>query len=112
MIIFLDDFKNPEWYDLKPGEFFQFTEGERALVFCKEATIDVLYLDHDLGETMNGYWVLAHLIEEFKNIPKAVVCISLNPSGIQRIKALCEKHDIQYEYRSPPADIMLDTVWI
>lgn len=109
MIIFIDDFKRPEWYGLTPGEFFQFTEGDRALAFCKEAIIDVLYLDHDLGETMSGYWVLAHLVEEFKNVPKSVVCISLNPAGTKRIAALCEKHGIPFEYRLPPADIFMDT---
>ena len=108
MIIFLDDNKRPEWYGLKSGKFFHFTDGDRALLFCKEAPIDVLYLDHELGNSMRGYHVLLNLIQKFKNPPKTVVCISMDVLGICLIEALCKKFDIPYEYLSPPDDAFMD----
>lgn len=53
--------------------------------------IDILYLDHDLGEGKDGYEIIKWLEEKaffgaFHLIPKEMICVSNNPTGIEKIK--------------------------
>lgn len=105
--LFLDDFKYPEWYDLKAEDIQVCRTGEKALKWAKKRPIDRIYLDHDLGEGMSGYTMLERLIEEFHNPPKEVIIISLNAVGSQRITALCRHHGISVMNRLPPERIMI-----
>jgi len=98
MVLFLDDQKDPIWYGLEPGAIYCIRSGKKALQTAKKSGVplETLYLDYDLGEGITGYTVLEKLIEEYELPPKEVVIISLNPVGIARIKALCERYDIPY----------------
>lgn len=106
-ILFLDDCKSPEWYGLKAEEIQVCRTGEEALRWGAKRPIDVLYLDHDLGDGISGYTVLEELIDQYNNPPKAVVIISLNPVGTQRITALCQYNDIPVIKRLPPNEILI-----
>ncbi len=53
--------------------------------------IDILYLDHDLGNGKDGYEIIKWLEEKaffgaFHLIPKEMICVSNNPTGIEKIK--------------------------
>jgi len=99
MKIFLDDQKEPTWYHLEPESVCCIRSGEKALQKAKKhgQPLEILYLDHDLGEGMSGYTVLAKLVEDFNLPPQKVIIISLNPVGVARIKSLCEYEKIPYE---------------
>jgi hypothetical protein len=52
--------------------------------------IDILYLDHDLGEGKDGYEIIKWLEEKaffgaIHLIPKEMICVSSNSAGILKI---------------------------
>ncbi len=52
---------------------------------------DIIYLDHDLGENeKTGYDVISW-IEQFHTPPGAIVCVSMNPPGRDRINQVIKK---------------------
>ena len=101
MDFFVDDNKAAEWYPfIRPGSVVVVRTGEAALASIREylsgtssSVLGTLYLDHDLGDGISGYQLLLELLEN-NTPPLRVIIISLNVVGIQRIKALCEDHDI------------------
>lgn len=95
MNLFIDDYKQPHWYTLAPVTVA--TTGEQALeIVAKlgEEPIDTLFLDHDLGEGINGHIFLTKLVEEMGIVPKQVRIISFNASGREKIRLLCQAHNI------------------
>lgn len=95
MNLFVDDYKQPHWYTLAPVTVA--TTGERALEIVAKLDkepIDTLFLDHDLGEGIDGHIFLTKLVEEMGIVPKQVRIISLNPAGIDKITLLCRAHNI------------------
>ena len=61
---------------------------QAAQVFLKNAEVDYLYLDHDLGpkSEMNGSELVSWMIEN-GCVPRIVHVISQNPEGVKNIEA-------------------------
>lgn len=70
----------------------EFDKGIKAL---KElGPIDVLYLDHDLGEedpNKTGYGIMVFLEENPQYLPKEIVLVTSNPVGRQRMQVVIDK---------------------
>ena len=94
MNLFLDDLKEPAWYDLDNVVVVRTFKQAVRYVKTKNEPIETLYLDHDLGGEKTGYDFLTLLVEDLKIIPKEVVIISFNFVGSKRIQSLCEQYDI------------------
>lgn len=56
--------------------------------------IDVLYLDHDLGDpdpSRTGYDILCWLEEHPEYLPKKIVLVTANPVGLEKMRNLIER---------------------
>lgn len=95
MILFVDDEKLPQWFKL-PEDTRHARTPESAWSLWLTAEYDVLYLDHDLGEEMDGSELLHKLCTDGEK-PDKVYCVSLNPIGVTRIEWVCKDHDIPFE---------------
>jgi CheY-like chemotaxis protein len=79
MWILIDDIRNLGCdVTCRTGE-----DGLRA-IFAKPNKFDVLCIDHDLGEGMNGYEVIQELARHAV-LPPRVQIVSSNPVGVQNI---------------------------
>lgn len=100
MILFVDDEKNPEWYNLPEDTHIARTI-ERAVEMWETGKYDVLWLDHDMGKGWyginDGSVYLRYICGKYKP-PKRVNIISWNPSGIQRIAGVCKDYNIHWEF--------------
>lgn len=108
MNFFVDDAKDPKWYGIKDPRLVVYRSGEAALEAAQKMSIEVLYLDHDLGRGMNGYDLLVKLVDVYNIRPRAVVIISLNPEGIKRIREYCQIKNIRCQTYSLPSEMMID----
>jgi hypothetical protein len=97
MILFVDDEKQPEWFDLNRTNIHVATTFEDALKLIQKNVYDIIYMDHDLGDSCHDG---SHLITEYgkagKSIQK-VCCISWNPLGVERIRLACKDFNIPFE---------------
>jgi len=86
MRVYLDDLRNPlEGYTLVRNV-------EDCITLLEKNNVDILSLDHDLGENeKDGYqvvlWLENKIYEEPQYVPPFVVTHSQNPVGRERIKA-------------------------
>jgi hypothetical protein len=96
MILFVDDVKEPKWFDL-PEDTPRALTPKDCIRLWASGGYDILYLDHDLGEGMDGSQLLTKLCTDYKK-PDKVFCISLNTVGIKRIQSVCGDFDIPFEY--------------
>ncbi len=98
MILFVDDIKQPGWYGISMYNVHHATTYEDAKYFMDRNIYDVIYLDHDLGSiSADGSNLLQYYIQLRRQKSFKVVCISWNPIGIERIKAVCEEYNIPFE---------------
>lgn len=95
MILFVDDEKLPTWFGLPEDTKHARTPGSAWLLWLT-GMYDELYLDHDLGDGLDGSKLLHKLCNDGKK-PGKVYCISLNPVGVTRIEWVCKDHDIPFE---------------
>lgn len=95
MILFVDDEKLPQWFNLPENTHLAKTS-ESAYKLWMTEKYDVLYLDHDLGEIIDGSQLLNKLCIEGKK-PDRVYCISLNATGVIRIEYVCKDYNIPFE---------------
>ena len=72
-------------------------------------TIDMLYLDHDLGdsEDFNGYKILSYMVEEAKILPLKVKVVSSNPVGRDSIYRLLKTAGYTCNYTSQAWELIL-----
>lgn len=87
-ILVIDDLKNVKHATYHARTF---DEGIKCL---KEEKWDKLYLDHDLGTEENGktgYDILCFLEENPQYLPGTINIISLNGSGIERMRLVINK---------------------
>lgn len=98
MKLFVDDLKMPELFNL-PKDTPHAKSGEEAIEMWRTGKYSTLYLDHDLGMSMNGLQVLL-TISKMGPKPTAVVCISANPVGVVKIKTACQDLNIPYFRKS------------
>lgn len=61
-----------------------YASGRKMLAF---GGWDVLYIDHDLGESKNGYDLITEFLENGLGLPDKVVIVSANPVGFAKIRA-------------------------
>lgn len=69
-----------------------YDDGIKALT--EEGPWNVLYLDHDLGETdpaKTGEGIMRFLEENPQYLPEDIVMISSNPVGRQRMRVIIDK---------------------
>ena len=98
MILFVDDMKQPAWYGLNRYNVHLATTYEEAKYYMECNSYDIMYLDHDLGSlSADGSILLRYYLNLGRVRPKKIVCLSLNPIGIERIKAVCEDFSILFE---------------
>jgi hypothetical protein len=96
-ILFVDDEKDPKWFDLDPTQIHRSTSYDSALDLIRKNVYDIIYIDHDLGDK---YRDGSHLITEYGLMKKPiekVCCISWNSAGIRRIVAACHDFGIPCE---------------
>jgi len=66
--------------------------GEKGIEILKDIdNIDLLYLDHDLGDGISGYDVMCWLENNPYALPTEIVCVSANPVGRDRINMVIKK---------------------
>lgn len=95
-ILFVDDEKQPQWFDLKIGEIGVARSARQAIRMWKQSDdFDTIFLDHDLGGKRTGYEVLKECIKIRK--PDRIVFITLNPVGRKRMMDYCDDYHIPYE---------------
>ena len=87
--LFLDD-ERPA-----PAGFFQYTSGEDLITYMINyplgfaGTVDVLSIDHDLGDGMSGYVTIKKIVNDYPSIIDNIdeICIhSNNTVGRENIK--------------------------
>lgn len=85
MRILVDDMRTPEFLGIK-GECLVYRTGEDFLLETHmNKDILTLFIDHDLGEGVNGYQVITELVEVRKTKPYSVIIVSSNPVGRDNI---------------------------
>lgn len=94
-IIFIDDEKLPEWFDL-PEDAVHAKNAQEALDLLCEHKRSILYLDHDLGPGIDGKKLLEIICREMY-IPDKVFCISFNLIGVKRIRDVCKDYNIDFD---------------
>jgi len=91
MILFVDDEKQPEWFDLK--NVIHATSFEDAQAALRTYDIDTVYLDNTLyGSRTKG----AYLINDMLKVKK-VYCISLDMGAPNLMKKMCDEKGIEFE---------------
>jgi len=95
MILFVDDLKLPDWYEIK-SDYTWVRSGETAIEAWKNGKYDEIYLDHDMGLGLDGSQALKKICE-MGPLPKCVTIISWNSVGIYRIKYVCKDFNIPYK---------------
>jgi hypothetical protein len=95
-ILFIDDEKKAEWFDLPEDTLHAKTVSE-AIAILRDGGEFVLYVDYDLGEERTGadLLLLALIMADLK-INK-VFCISLNAAGVGYIAGVCRGFNIPFE---------------
>ncbi|HEX2868702.1 MAG TPA: cyclic-phosphate processing receiver domain-containing protein [Ignavibacteriales bacterium] len=87
-VLFVDDEKFPEWFNL-PRDTHHARTYQQAVAMWSSGNYNVLYLDYDLNDGMNGADLLNCLCT--KKVPEKVYCISINQTGgINSLKTVCE----------------------
>lgn len=95
-ILFVDDEKLPEWFDL-PKDTKHAKSYLEALKMWKYGNYDTLYLDYDLGGLYNGADLLLY-ISLYDMPPKKVYIISINQTGgVKKIIEFCQSCKIPCE---------------
>ena len=97
MILFIDDEKLPEWFNLNPNKILIANSFDDAynLYLGYNANERILYLDYDIGGDKNGLQLLEQLYMWKK--PDKVYCISINKIGVEKIKRFCLDNEILFE---------------
>jgi len=60
-------------------------------LFAQGILIDILYMDHDLGEGMDGSKAVQQILSASVR-PAEIRIVSSNPVGVKRIAAVCDDH--------------------
>jgi hypothetical protein len=84
MKILVDDIRELSFLGISPSATVYRT-GEDFLENIPEQEITTLFIDHDLGEGINGYKVVTELIEIRNTKPWSVIIVSSNPVGVENI---------------------------
>ncbi len=97
MILFIDDEKLPEWFNLNSNEILVANSYNNAysLYLYSDSNERILYLDYDIGESKNGLQLLKQMSSLKK--PDKVYCISINAIGVEKIKRFCLDNEISFE---------------
>lgn len=85
MKVFLDDVRDC------PSSFYWVRNYEECVDILKNCDIDIISLDHDLGENKTGYDVVKFMVQE-SIFPKEIYIHSANPIGAQNMKDLLKKY--------------------
>jgi len=85
MFVFLDDVRDC------PPNFHWVKNYEECVDILQNCNIDIISLDHDLGEEKTGYDVVKFMVQE-GIFPKEIYIHSANPVGAQNMKDLLERY--------------------
>ncbi|MGE5682830.1 MAG: hypothetical protein ACM34K_18340 [Bacillota bacterium] len=100
-ILFVDDEKLPEWFDL-PSDTPHAKTGVDTVRLWGTGKFEIMYLDYDLGFAKGDKLLEQICIKSISPglipLPKKIFCISLNQSGgVEKIKAVCKSFNIPFE---------------
>ena len=85
-LLFVDDERKPTTSLWRVAKTY-----EEAISILAEGEIEVLSLDHDLGEGKSGYDVAKWIVEH--NVwPRWINCHSMNPVGKANIRQLLKRY--------------------
>lgn len=89
--LFLDDVREPPkgWHLVR-------TAADFCIVVGREPVFDVMSLDHDLGDDLDGTYVADWLVRNMWKMPKRILIHSSNPAGAERMYKILQPHTAVY----------------
>ena len=93
MIVVIDDAKECGWADIVARN----ADAGLLVLGALQGNIEELYIDFDLGQSVNGLQMLIDAVKNEIELPNKIIIISMNPSGIKAIKNFILDNGYQLE---------------
>lgn len=91
VILYVDDLRMPTYWENKNYKIYVARTYKDAINMLNTIKIDIIDLDHDLGEEKSGYDVVKYIIENEIYVPEINIH-TMNPVGRQNIIQLASRY--------------------